>query len=99
MKSKVRVHWNLLNKAVKPTMHKSIDGALKGEDGTLILDDKGKAFSLNTYFITIGYKLANTFLCPTDGYDQLDLDTQIYQNSPPLLREIFNNYSTSVRWI
>lgn len=69
MKLKVWVYWNLFNKVVKFIMYKSIDGVLKGEDGILIFDDKGKVFSLNIYFIIIGYKLVNIFLCLIDGYD------------------------------
>jgi len=52
-------YWNLLNNATKPKATKSI-GPLKRENESLAVDDKEKANLMNTFFSSVGEKLARS---------------------------------------
>lgn len=67
-------YWNLINKATNPKVRKNI-GPLKRDDKSLALDDKEKAGLLNSYFATIGEKLANS-LPPTVNTQHSVIDTE-----------------------
>jgi hypothetical protein len=58
-----KAYWNLLAKATKPKDRKAI-GQLKRDDGSLAVDDKEKATMMNSFFSTIGEKLAKNFKVP-----------------------------------
>ena len=57
---KTSAYWNLLNKATNLTTRKCI-GPLKRDDGSFALADDEKASLMNSYFATIGKKLAEEF--------------------------------------
>ena len=66
-----RAYWNLLKKATAVRNPRKM-GPIKRDDNSLAIDDKEKAALMNTYFATIGEKLANE-LVTTDTYDHKDL--------------------------
>lgn len=52
-------YWNPLNNAIKPKATKSI-GQLKRENESLVVDEKEKANLMNTFFSSVGEKLARS---------------------------------------
>ena len=46
-------YWNLLNKATRPNVRKSI-GPIRRDDGSLALTDEDKANVINSFFATVG---------------------------------------------
>lgn len=70
-------HWNLIKKATNPKVRKTI-GPLKRDDDTLALADPEKACLMNSYFATIGEKLASALPVPdgNDGNETVEVNTE-----------------------
>ena len=52
-----KAYWNLLKKATGPKQQTVVD-PLQTESGNLVVKDDGKACWMNTYFASVGEKLA-----------------------------------------
>ena len=84
------MYWSLLKKARNPTRPKTI-GPLKREDDGLALLNEEKAALMNSYFSTIGEKLADELPPPPPVIECRE--TEVIRNlrgnaEPLLLREI-----------
>ncbi|KAL9982533.1 hypothetical protein ACROYT_G004584 [Oculina patagonica] len=73
-------YWKLLNDATKPKAAKSI-GPLKRENESLAVDDEEKANLMNTYFSSIGEKMAKSV-------EPLPLRPIIKETAVPCLSDI-----------
>ena len=81
---KTSAYWNLPNKATNLTTRRCI-GPLKRDDGSLALADDEKASLMNSYFATIGKKLAEEFLFTSKSSLPHKLNTAKTTTEPPPL--------------
>ena len=81
---KTSAYWNLLNKATNSTTRKCI-GPLKRDDGSLALADDEKACLMNSYFATIGKKLAEELQFTSKSSRPYNLNTAKTTTEPPPL--------------
>ena len=81
---KTSAYWNLLNKATNSTIRKCI-GPLKRDDGSLALADDEKTCLMNSYFATIGKKLAEELQFTSKSSRTYNLNTAKTTTEPPPL--------------
>ena len=91
---KTSAYWNFLNKAINPTVHKSI-GPLKRDDGSLALTDEEKASLMNSYSAAIGEKLAAALPCVDNGQQSIVHITNTSTEPPPLAELMISQNSVN----
>ena len=94
---KTSAYWNLLNKATNSTTRKCI-GPLKRDDGSLALADDEKACLMNSYFATIGKKLAEELQFTSKSSRPYNLNTAKTTTEPPPLEGLtISQYSIQTK--
>ena len=83
---KTSAYWNLLNKVRNTTAHKNI-GPVKRKDSSLALADEEEASLMNSYFATVGDKLAAVLQSLADNGQQPILNATNARTEPPPLAE------------
>ena len=88
---KTSAYWNLLNKATHSNVHRKNIGPLKRSDGSLVVADDEKARLMNSYFASVGEKLAKALPFPRKRDCQND--TGISKAPPPLAEVMISSQS------
>ena len=80
-----KAYWNLVRKATAPKQQ-TVVGPLKTESGHLVVKDDEKACLMNTYFASVGEKLALDLPLPIER--SLSSDSVTQTNIVPSLSEV-----------